>query len=134
MHVDGSCHCGAVTFTAQVDPETALICHCTDCQSLSGSAFRTVVQAPSETLVFTNQMPKTYIKIGSSGARREQGFCGNCGSGLYATAAEEGPKIYGLRVGTLKQRASLPPKSNKYMRSAMPWLDTIVSLPEAAPL
>ena len=130
MHVDGSCHCGAVTFEAEVDPEQVLICHCTDCQSLSGTAFRTVAKASSDTVVFTNQKPKTYIKIGSSGAKREQGFCGNCGSGLYATAAEDGPKIYSLRVGTLKQRALLAPKSNKYLRSGMPWLDTIMSLPE----
>ena len=44
MKVDGGCHCGRITFEAEVDPAKVLICHCTDCQSLSGSAFRTVVR------------------------------------------------------------------------------------------
>ena len=42
MRVDGSCHCGAITYEAEVDPEKVMICHCTDCQTLSGSSFRTV--------------------------------------------------------------------------------------------
>lgn len=41
MKIDGRCHCGYITFEAEADPDKAGICHCTDCQSLSGSAFRT---------------------------------------------------------------------------------------------
>jgi hypothetical protein len=40
MKIDGRCCCGNITFAAEVDPATAVICHCTDCQTLSGSAFR----------------------------------------------------------------------------------------------
>ena len=47
MKVDGGCHCGRITFEAEIDPAKVLICHCTDCQSLSGSAFRTVVRVPT---------------------------------------------------------------------------------------
>ena len=43
MKIDGGCHCGHVTYEAEVDPERSGICHCTDCQTLSGSAFRTVI-------------------------------------------------------------------------------------------
>lgn len=35
MKVEGSCHCGQITFEAQIDPEAVRICHCTDCQTLS---------------------------------------------------------------------------------------------------
>ena len=45
MKISGRCHCGAVRFEAEVDPAEVLICHCTDCQTLSGSAFRTVAVA-----------------------------------------------------------------------------------------
>ena len=37
MEVEGSCHCGQVTYRATVDPDKASLCHCTDCQTLSGS-------------------------------------------------------------------------------------------------
>ena len=42
MKIDGGCHCGYVTYDAEADPDDALSCSCTDCQTLSGSAFRTV--------------------------------------------------------------------------------------------
>jgi hypothetical protein len=46
MKVNGECHCGAITYEAIIDPEKVAICHCTDCQQLSGTAYRTVVPAP----------------------------------------------------------------------------------------
>jgi hypothetical protein len=36
MKVDGHCHCGEIVFEAEVDPNTASICHCSDCQTLTG--------------------------------------------------------------------------------------------------
>src|SRR5262245_4627881 len=38
MKVDGRCHCGYITYEAEIDPEKVMICHCTDCQTLTGSA------------------------------------------------------------------------------------------------
>lgn len=45
MNIDGACHCGQIQYRAEIDPEDVLICHCTDCQTLSGSAYRTVAPA-----------------------------------------------------------------------------------------
>ena len=45
MRVDGACHCGAVRFAAEADAGQVSVCHCTDCQSLTGTAFRTSVRA-----------------------------------------------------------------------------------------
>ena len=36
MHVEGGCHCGYIAYEAEVDPETVSICHCTDCQRMTG--------------------------------------------------------------------------------------------------
>jgi hypothetical protein len=44
MKIEGGCHCGSIRFEAEVDPATVVICHCTDCQTFSGSASRTVVR------------------------------------------------------------------------------------------
>jgi hypothetical protein len=40
MNIDGQCHCGHVTYQADIDPEKVSICHCTDCQALTGSPYR----------------------------------------------------------------------------------------------
>ena len=48
MKITGGCHCGAITYEAEVDPGKVSVCHCTDCQTLTGSAFRIVVPAKRE--------------------------------------------------------------------------------------
>ncbi|MGK0170931.1 MAG: hypothetical protein ACI9W2_002659 [Gammaproteobacteria bacterium] len=37
MSIDGVCQGGQIKFRAEVDPGHVSICHCTDCQTLSGS-------------------------------------------------------------------------------------------------
>ena len=129
MKIDGQCHCGNISYEAEVDPATARICHCTDCQVLSGTAFRTVVSAKDENFTLLSGNPKTYIKTAESGAKREQAFCPDCGTPLYATSVGDGPKILGLRAGCIRQRSDLPPKEHIWARSALAWLDDMASLP-----
>ena len=40
MKVDGHCHCGKTGFEAVIDPTALTKCHCTDCQTITGAAFR----------------------------------------------------------------------------------------------
>jgi hypothetical protein len=88
MKIDGSCHCGEITFEADVDPDALHICHCTDCQTLSGSAFRANIPAPAEHFVLLSGTPKTYIKTAESGNKRLHAFCGTCGTPIYSSAVE----------------------------------------------
>ena len=130
MKVDGRCHCGAITFEAEVDPAMSRICHCTDCQTMSGSAFRTVVPVPEADFRVLTGEPKIYIKTAESGNKRAQGFCSDCGTALFATSANgDGPKVYGLRLGALSQRDQLPPKGQIWTRSAQPWLADLGAVP-----
>jgi hypothetical protein len=120
MRVDGACHCGNVAFEAEVDPETVRICYCTDCQTMSGSLFRANIQAAGETFRLVRGSPKIYVKTAESGAKRAQAFCADCGSGLYATSPDN-PNSYGLRVGTIAQRAMFRPRQQIWCASALPW-------------
>jgi hypothetical protein len=122
MRIDGSCHCGNITYEAEVDPARVGICHCTDCQTLTGSAFRVTVPALEQDFRITSAVPKIYVKTAESGRARAQAFCADCGTPLYATSVGEGPKIFGIRVGTARQRAQLVPKRQVWHRSALPWL------------
>ncbi len=129
MKIDGGCHCGAITYEAEIDPDKAAICHCTDCQTLSGTAFRTILPVPDSDFRLLTGTPRVYVKIGDSGARREQTFCEHCGSPIYATAVGDGPKVLNLRLGTVRQRDRLPPKSQYWHRSAQAWLGDVPGLP-----
>jgi hypothetical protein len=127
MRIDGACHCGKIRYEAEVDPAQVGICHCTDCQSLTGSAFSVVVLAPAEGFRLLSGEPKIYVKTAESGSRRVQAFCPECGSRLYA-CAEKDPKIFNVRVGTVRQRAALVPKAQIWCRSALGWVMNLQSV------
>ena len=112
MKIDGRCHCGNLSFEAEVDPESVEICHCADCQTLSGSAFRVVVPAIEGSFRLLSGVPKTYVKTAASGNKRIQAFCPDCGTQIYATAADATTKVFGLRVGAIRQRDVLVPRAN----------------------
>jgi hypothetical protein len=124
MKVEGSCHCGQLSFEAEINPDDVRICHCTDCQVLSGSAYRVNVKAPVAGFVLKSGTPKVYVKTAESGNRRAHGFCADCGTQIYS-ADEQQPRAYSIRVGTLKQRAELRPTRQIWYRSALPWVTDI---------
>ena len=129
MHVDGACHCGRISFSAEVDPAKTIVCHCTDCQVFSGSPFRAVVPAPIETFELNGE-PKYYEKVADSGNRRRQAFCGECGSALFGIAPENATSVT-LRIGCLKQRDALVPTGEIWKRSRLGWLGRLGHLPES---
>jgi hypothetical protein len=124
MKVHGSCHCGALAFEAEIDPARAVICHCSDCQKLSATAFRVNVGAPEASFRMLRGTPRIYVKVAESGNRRQQAFCETCGSHIYATSDEApGNRALGLRVGTLDERRELVPARQIWCDSAMPWVE-----------
>ena len=130
MHIEGGCHCGYITYEAEVDPETVRICHCTDCQTLTGSAYRVTVPAPKEQFKLLTGQPKIYVKTAESGTKRAHGFCPECGTPVYSAAVVD-PQAFGIRVGTVRQRAELRPKQQAWCRSSMDWAMNLESLPRS---
>lgn len=128
MKIDGVCHCGSVAFEAEIDEDKVVVCHCTDCQTLSGSAFRTVVFAPDSSFRLLQGEMKVYVKTAESGNKREQTFCPECGSPVYSTSPGDGPKLLGLRVGTIRQRDRLKPSAQIWCRSAQDWVGELESV------
>jgi len=128
MHVDGECHCGHVTFEAEIDPQAVSICHCTDCQSLTGSPFRVTVICSGEQIRIQSGSPKIYAKTGDNGRKRLQHFCADCGSPF---TSGEGVQTddWGIRWGSIRQRDRLKPVRQIWCRSAAPWIKDVQGLP-----
>ena len=129
MKIDGRCHCGQISYEAELDPNKVGICHCTDCQTLSGSAFRTVAVVPGKSFRLAGKL-KRYVKTADSGNQRTQAFCPECGSPIYASSVDESPDLYNIRLGTVRQRSELQPKFQIWCRSAQDWLGEIDDLPK----
>src|SRR4026208_1270312 len=112
MKVDGGCHCGQIRYEAEVDPDKVVICHCTDCQTLSGSALPPVVPASEGTFKLLSGEPRVYVKTGESGNKRVQTFCPACGSPIYSGPVGDAAQGGSLRVGTNRPRApAAPPRA-----------------------
>ncbi len=129
MHVDGACHCGAIAYEAVIEEDKVQICHCTDCQTLSGAPFRASAPALAANFKLLRGAPKTYVKTAESGNKRVQAFCGDCGAPIYAT--EEGrPRYFNLRLGAIRQRAEIVPKRRIWCGSALAWSLDVRTIPE----
>ena len=129
MKIDGACHCGKITYEAEIDPEKVGICHCTDCQTTSGTAYRTNVPTERNTFRLLTGEPRIYDKTADSDNRRAHVFCADCGTPLFSTG-ETNRESYGLRVGSIRQRSQLRPRAQGWCRSAQPWAMDISALPQ----
>ncbi|HEY2387935.1 MAG TPA: GFA family protein [Candidatus Binatia bacterium] len=132
MKVTGGCHCGAIRYEAEVDPSTTGVCHCTDCQKFSGSAFRSGVNAAAKDFRLLAGVPRMYVKTAESGAKRAQAFCAECGTHIYATSTDPSPTLLRIRTATTDQAAALVPKMQIWTRSALPWVAGLNALPGRA--
>jgi hypothetical protein len=114
--LSGSCLCGAVRYTSG-----AVICHCTHCQKISGSAFSVNVIVPASSVTWEGQSPASYADIGESGKANLRKFCPGCGSSIAAEAAAL-PEALIIKAGTLDERWWLKPNTHLWASSAQPWV------------
>lgn len=127
--LQGGCACGSVRYEVIGKPLSVHACHCTDCQTLSASAFRVVARAAERDFRLLSGTPKTYVKTtADSGHPRAQVFCGDCGTALYATSPDGPDRIFGLRVGALRERDQLTPRRQFWSRSKLSWLPELPGL------
>jgi len=131
MQIDGQCHCGKISYVAEIDPEQVTICLCTDCQALTGTAFRVSVSTTRDQLTITGE-PAVYVKYGGSGRRRFQHFCSTCGSPLFSTGEGPDAERWGIRWGGIRQRGALAPTKQIWRRSAPSWVCAFENAPANA--
>lgn len=118
--IEGGCLCGLVRYSTDSEPTFVSVCHCSDCQKFSGSAFATVIGIPAAALKVAGRL-KTFTKPGDSGKPIHRRFCPECGSGVM-DEADALPSIVMLYAGTLDDRSWVKPLSEIYCASAQPWV------------
>ena len=122
------CHCGLITYEAEIDPEGVGICHCTDCQTLTGTAFRTFALTYEGGFTLLSGELKAYVKVGESGTRRLR-ILARIAASDYATSEGSGRKIYsspgGHKPAEIRSHSTLP----DLVLSASLSLDTLTSSP-----
>ncbi len=75
----GSCHCGAVRFTATAPLRDVFTCHCTQCRAWSGHCW-SATSVPLDRFRLTEDRGLRWYRASDIAGR---GFCAHCGSSLF---------------------------------------------------
>ncbi|MBM0741255.1 GFA family protein [Phormidium sp. CLA17] len=116
----GGCQCERIRYQLLAEPLTLYVCHCTECQKQSSSAFGMSMTIPREALIITQGQPQEWRRKGDSDREVVCFFCGNCGTRLFHQP-ERNPQITNLKPGTLDDTSWLQPVGHTWTRSAQPW-------------
>ncbi|HWF53917.1 MAG TPA: GFA family protein [Solirubrobacteraceae bacterium] len=120
--LDGHCLCGNISYTCSEEPVTTFLCHCTDCQRGSGSAFSVVIGVDLDALTVTGDTLGSYTTVGEDTKQEVvRQFCTNCGSPLISLP-EATPDMAFIKGGTLNDHSWLEPEMELWARSAHPYV------------
>ncbi|MDA0662850.1 MAG: GFA family protein [Proteobacteria bacterium] len=123
----GSCQCGGVTYEITGKPLAMFVCHCTQCQKLSASAYSTTMLVKLSDLHVTGEM-KTWERMSDSGRRNVAYFCPDCGNRIYHLDPEA-PAFARFKAGTLDNAKMPVPDAHLWVNSKQPWDE----IPEGIP-
>ena len=119
----GGCQCGEISYELLGSPITLYRCHCTDCQTASGSAFGMSMWVKKDDFKLTSGILKSFIRIADSGAKVESFFCDACGVRIYAKAAVFDSEHIVLKPGTLQNTDDLSPSADIWLKSKQDWFE-----------
>ena len=124
----GGCRCSAVRYRIEADtiPPT-YACHCTRCQTASGSAFTVQLPVRLDRLAVEGELVSVALPT-VSGAISTIYHCPACLTRLYGVGSAR-PEIAIVRAGTLDDSAGLNPMLHIFTSTRQPW----VALPEGVP-
>jgi hypothetical protein len=120
-NLSGRCLCGNVTYSADAEPVAQVLCHCTNCQRQTGTAFSIVIGVPTAAFHVEGSTLASFPTDGEiHGTTTLRHFCSNCGSPIYSSV-EATPDVVYIKAGTLDDASWLTPNAEVFTRSALPW-------------
>lgn len=113
----GRCLCGAVRYAVEGAPARLTLCHCEDCQRVSGAPAVGWVFFPAQAFRWISGEPRIL-----HWADRRRTFCPACGSPL--TFQDPGiPEWIEVSAGTLQGAGRLQLYDHNWLEDHLPWLE-----------
>ncbi len=98
----GRCLCGEVRYVVDGELRDVWLCHCLDCQHVTGSHMAATQAAVDDVTIAADAALRWY----SNQPGVEYGFCGTCGSTLFWRASDKADRL-SICAGTLDQPTGL---------------------------
>lgn len=116
----GGCVCGAIRYRLIADPVVLYACHCTDCQTATGTAFALTMIIERDAIEVTRGTPERHEFRLDAKREKRSSRCAACNTTLW-TAPVAFPNLLNLQPGTLDDTSWLVPAGHIWTRSAQPW-------------
>lgn len=116
---DGGCQCGSVRYRIEGEPLDLVVCHCTECQRQSGSAFGMSLAVRAKDFRLTTGTLKSFTVTCDSGRLKTCTFCPDCGCRIYH---QTDPRGMSVKAGTLDDRTTLRPTAHYWTARKQPWV------------
>ena len=121
----GGCACKGLKFVLGAAPLGVYACHCTDCQTLSGSAFGLAVVVRAAAFSVTGA-PRLIPRRLGSGATVFRKVCPDCNVWVYGGSRLDlatPPELVVVRAGTFDDTSWIRPQAHYWTRSKLPWVE-----------
>jgi hypothetical protein len=124
----GRCLCEAVRYEVTAEPIMLYACHCSDCQTSTGSAFVLAMRLPAGSAAITRGPAKSFVRPRADGRKKNIVRCTECLTALWSESlpAADYMTVY---AGTLDDSPKLIPDGHIWTQDAQPW----IVLPEGVP-
>lgn len=117
--VEGGCQCGQLRYRLKARPIMFYLCHCSECQRHTSSAFGESLRCHSADVDMRGDT-RSVTRIAESGRRREGRFCPDCGVRVWH--GSQGLDVGNIKAGTLDDTSWLVPAGHIWTRSRQPFV------------
>jgi hypothetical protein len=109
-----------VRYEIVAEPRVVYACHCSDCQTASGSSFLLAMRVPSGGVKVTRGSPASHERSRADGRKKDVYRCPQCLCALWS-AGKVLPDYVTVYAGTLDNTSDLRPVAHLWTSDAQPW-------------
>ena len=123
MNKNGGCQCGSIKYELTGPAKMLYICHCTDCQKQSSSAFGMSLRMDADDIAFIQgeDRLKTWETHAEDGSIKRCTFCPDCGTRIIH-GSDNPDEAVSIKAGSLDDTSWLNPIAHIWLKSAQPWV------------
>ena len=118
LPLSGGCLCGGVRFEVTAPLVSAVYCHCTRCQRLTGSGAAASARIAPGTLRILEGADLVRAYEPPDGFAKD--FCGRCGGALWARNPADADQL-AVRLGSFDGDPGIRPSARQFVDYAAPW-------------
>ena len=122
--LQGSCLCGKINYNYNSEIIFKAVCHCTDCQKHTSSAYSIIIGVHKKGFNLSGNTIKYFPVKTDTGNIKKYNFCSNCGSHIFSNIEHENYKdMIFIKGGSIDQPklSDLSPDMEVFTDSKVSW-------------